>query len=139
MFWDGGLSGIDLQSDGLHLIADDMAVPPQSFQSGQIADLSSTVGTTADHTVTLTVNGTTYSSVWVRAQFAATATAFVVPHELVGTSKASPDLATDSATHTLRIQVREDGAQLDQIALSSATFASSAPGPFSENHTIVPK
>ena len=67
MFWDGSLSGIDLQDDGTHLIADDMAVPPQSFHLGQIADLSSTVGTTVDHTVTVTVDGTTYSSVWVRA------------------------------------------------------------------------
>jgi hypothetical protein len=41
MFWDGRLSGIDLQGDGTHLIAEDMGVLPQSFQAGQIDDLSS--------------------------------------------------------------------------------------------------
>jgi hypothetical protein len=45
----------------------------------------------------------------------------------------------DNATHTLRVQVREDGVQLDQIVLSPATFASSAPGPVSDDHTIVAK
>jgi regulation of enolase protein 1 (concanavalin A-like superfamily) len=86
MFWDGSLSGIDLQGDGTHLIAEDMGVPPQSFQAGQIADLSTTVGSSVNHTVTVTVNGTTYSSVWVRTQFSVAATPFVVPHAAAGTS-----------------------------------------------------
>lgn len=86
MFWDGSLSGIDLQGDGTHLIAEDMGVPPQSFQAGQIADLSTTVGSSVNHTVTVTVNGTTYSSVWVRAQFSVAASPFVVPHAAAGTS-----------------------------------------------------
>ena len=64
MFWDGSLSGIDLSGDGTHLIAEDMATPPQSFQAGQIADLSSTVVTSTNHPVSVTVGGTMYSSVW---------------------------------------------------------------------------
>jgi len=44
-----------------------------------------------------------------------------------------------SGTHTLRIQVREDGVQLDQIVLSPNTYLSSAPGPVGGDHTIVAK
>jgi regulation of enolase protein 1 (concanavalin A-like superfamily) len=44
-----------------------------------------------------------------------------------------------SGTHTLRIQVREDGVQFDQIVLSPSTYASSPPGPVSGDSTIVPK
>jgi hypothetical protein len=86
MFWDGSLSGIDLQGDATHLIAEDISVPPQSFQAGDIADLSRTVGTSLDHPVTVTVNGTTYSSVWGTAQFSVSATPFVVPYEPISSS-----------------------------------------------------
>jgi hypothetical protein len=44
-----------------------------------------------------------------------------------------------SGTHTLRIQVREDGVSVDQIVLSSSRYFSSAPGPVSNDNTIVPK
>ena len=44
-----------------------------------------------------------------------------------------------TGTHTLRIQVREDGVQLDQIVLSPTTYLSSPPGPPSNDATIVPK
>jgi hypothetical protein len=44
-----------------------------------------------------------------------------------------------SGTHTLRIQVREDGVQLDHIVLSPGTYASSPPGAVSGDSTIVPK
>jgi hypothetical protein len=40
---------------------------------------------------------------------------------------------------TIRIQVREDGADIDQIILSPSRYASSAPGPVSNDRTIVPK
>jgi hypothetical protein len=86
MFWDGSLSGIDLSGDGTHLIAEDMTTPPQSFQAGQIADLSSGVVTSTNHPVVVTINGTTYSSVWVKGQLSVTASPFAVPHEPVGTS-----------------------------------------------------
>jgi hypothetical protein len=44
-----------------------------------------------------------------------------------------------SGTHTLRIQVREDGVQLDQIVLSPVRFLTSSPGALSADTTIVPK
>jgi hypothetical protein len=44
-----------------------------------------------------------------------------------------------SGNHTLRIQVREDGVQLDQIVLSPTTYLSTPPGPASNDATIVPK
>jgi hypothetical protein len=68
-FWDGSLSGIELFGDGTHLIAEHMTTPPQSFQAGQIADLSSGVVTSASHPVDAAINGTTHSSVWVKGRF----------------------------------------------------------------------
>jgi len=41
--------------------------------------------------------------------------------------------------HTLRIQVREDGVQLDQIVLSPNRFRTAAPGAATNDGTIVPK
>jgi subtilisin family serine protease/regulation of enolase protein 1 (concanavalin A-like superfamily) len=46
---------------------------------------------------------------------------------------------TTATTHTLRIQVREDGVQWDQIVLSPARYFNAAPGPPSNDATIVPK
>lgn len=42
-------------------------------------------------------------------------------------------------SHTIRIQTREDGVQIDQIVLSPATFLSSAPGAVTNDSTIVAK
>jgi hypothetical protein len=39
--------------------------------------------------------------------------------------------------HTLRIQTREDGAEIDQIVLSPATYFDTSPGPVSNDLTIV--
>ena len=44
-----------------------------------------------------------------------------------------------SGSHTLRIQVREDGVQFDQIVLSPSQYLNSAPGGVSNDGTIVPK
>jgi hypothetical protein len=44
-----------------------------------------------------------------------------------------------SGSHTLRIQVREDGVQLDQIVLSPTTYLNAPPGPATLDPTIVPK
>lgn len=44
-----------------------------------------------------------------------------------------------SGAHTLRIQTREDGVQLDQVVLSPATYLALAPGQRSGDTTIVPK
>jgi hypothetical protein len=41
--------------------------------------------------------------------------------------------------HTLRIQAREDGVQVDQIVLSPSTYSGRAPGSPSNDVTIVPK
>jgi hypothetical protein len=45
----------------------------------------------------------------------------------------------NSGSHTLRIQVREDGIRWDQIVLSPSTYLSSPPGPVASDTTIVPK
>jgi hypothetical protein len=45
----------------------------------------------------------------------------------------------DSGTHTVRIQVREDGVMLDQIVLSPDTYLTTAPGSVTNDSTIVPK
>jgi hypothetical protein len=44
-----------------------------------------------------------------------------------------------AGTHTMRIQVREDGVQLDQIVLSPSQYLTAAPGTVSNDRTIVPK
>jgi hypothetical protein len=41
--------------------------------------------------------------------------------------------------HTIRIQVREDGVQLDQMVLSPTAYRASAPGTLKHDSTIVPK
>jgi hypothetical protein len=43
-----------------------------------------------------------------------------------------------SGMHTIRIQVREDGVQFDQIVLSPGTYLSTPPGSISGDSTIVP-
>ena len=42
-------------------------------------------------------------------------------------------------SHTIRIQTREDGVQIDQIVLSPAAFLVASPGQVSNDATIVPK
>jgi PKD domain len=54
------------------------------------------------------------------------------------TQTATVTFAT-SGTHLLRIQLREDGVQFDQIVLSPSTYLASPPGPPSNDTTIVPK
>jgi Gylcosyl hydrolase family 115 C-terminal domain len=45
----------------------------------------------------------------------------------------------NSGPHTMRIQIREDGVQLDQIVLSRGAYLQSAPGGPTNDATIVPK
>src|SRR5262249_47390761 len=54
-------------------------------------------------------------------------------------SQATTITFASTGTHTMRIQVREDGVQFDQIVLSPSQFFSSAPGPPGGDTTIVPK
>jgi len=44
-----------------------------------------------------------------------------------------------TGSHTLRIQVREDGLSIDQIVLSPQTYLNSAPGALKNDTTILPK
>jgi hypothetical protein len=44
-----------------------------------------------------------------------------------------------AGAHTLRIQLREDGVQLDQIVLSATTYLNVAPGSATNDSMIVPK
>ncbi len=44
-----------------------------------------------------------------------------------------------SGAHTMRIQIREDGVQLDQIVLSPNTYLGTPPGSVTNDSTIVPK
>jgi len=54
-------------------------------------------------------------------------------------SQATTVTFAGGGSHTLRIQVREDGVQLDQIVLSPTTYLNTPPGPASNDATIVPK
>ena len=45
----------------------------------------------------------------------------------------------DSGTHTIRVQVREDGFSIDQIVLSPDTFLNAAPGANKLDQTKLPK
>jgi len=44
-----------------------------------------------------------------------------------------------SGTHTIRLQTREDGLQIDEVVLSPATYLYAAPGQVTNDATIVPK
>jgi endonuclease/exonuclease/phosphatase family metal-dependent hydrolase len=46
---------------------------------------------------------------------------------------------TSSGTHTIRVQTREDGVEIDQIVLSPVKYLSAAPGPIVNDTTILPK
>ncbi len=54
-------------------------------------------------------------------------------------SQATAVTFSSTGTHTMRIQVREDGFELDQIVLSPDTYFTAAPGPPTNDSTIVPK
>jgi hypothetical protein len=45
----------------------------------------------------------------------------------------------NSGTHTMRVQVREDGLSLDQIVLSPVTYLNGSPGALRNDTTILPK
>lgn len=45
----------------------------------------------------------------------------------------------NSGTHTMRIQVREDGLSIDQIVLSSQTYLNASPGALKNDATILPE
>src|SRR5262245_20848423 len=79
--WDGSLSGFELLGDGTSLVAEHFDGSPTSgLRVGDVADLSTTiVSASSNHPFTERINGTTYSSVWVRAQLRLAAVPFTVP------------------------------------------------------------
>jgi hypothetical protein len=54
-------------------------------------------------------------------------------------SQASTLQFASSGTHTIRVQTREDGVQIDQIVLSPATYLTAAPGRATADATIAAK
>jgi hypothetical protein len=44
-----------------------------------------------------------------------------------------------SGSHTIRVQTREDGVEIDQIVLSPSTYLSNSPGPVRGDATILPE
>jgi hypothetical protein len=54
-------------------------------------------------------------------------------------SQATTVTFANSGAHTIRVQVREDGVQLDQIVLSPSQYLNAAPGSATNDGTIVPK
>ena len=54
-------------------------------------------------------------------------------------SQATTVTFATSGTHTMRIQVREDGVQIDQVVLSPTRYRSTAPGALKNDTTIVAK
>jgi hypothetical protein len=57
-----------------------------------------------------------------------------------GESSLGPPITfASSGTHTIRVQVREDGLSIDQIVLSARAFMNAAPGAFKNDGTIYPE
>ena len=54
-------------------------------------------------------------------------------------SQATTVSFASTGTHTIRVQIREDGVEVDQIVLSPATYMAKAPGTITNDGTIVPK
>jgi hypothetical protein len=51
----------------------------------------------------------------------------------------APIYFDDSGTQTIRVQVREDGASVDQIVLSASKYLSASPGELKDDSTILPE
>ena len=54
-------------------------------------------------------------------------------------SQATTLTFSTGGSHTMRVQVREDGVQFDQIVLSPKTYLDTPPGPVGNDATIVPR
>ena len=79
-YWDRSLAGFKLTGDGTSLIAEFFGgSPAPGLRIGDVADLSTTINASSNHPFTERVNGTTYPSVWVRAQLRIAAAPFTVP------------------------------------------------------------
>jgi hypothetical protein len=89
LFWDGSLSGFQLTGPGTQLIGEVMQSPPDGFSAGTRADLNDVISTTnqSNHPFTEQVNGTTYSSVWIKATLTFTTQQMAIPAAPDGTRK----------------------------------------------------
>jgi hypothetical protein len=57
-----------------------------------------------------------------------------------GAGRLGPEIRfATTGTHTIRIQVREDGFGIDQIVLSAAAWRTAAPGTLKNDATILPR
>jgi len=54
-------------------------------------------------------------------------------------TQASTIQFSTAGPHTIRVQIREDGVQIDQIVLSASSYLAGAPGPLRNDGTIVAK
>src|SRR5262245_41850269 len=78
--WDGSLAGFELLGDSSSLVAEYLGgSPTPGLRVGDVADLSTTIDTSSNHPFTERISGTTYQSVWVRAQLQLAALPFTVP------------------------------------------------------------
>jgi hypothetical protein len=86
LYWDGSLSGFQLSGSGTQLNGEVLQSPPAFLTAGTSADLSGKVRPTQfGHPFSETVNGKSYSSVWVKGDFTFTARPFDVPTAADGT------------------------------------------------------
>ncbi len=87
-YWDGSLSGFQLTGSGTQLTAEFNGGPAaQSFTPGTRADLNGSIGpvTSTSHPFQEEVNGTTYSSVWIKFQLTFTTQPMAIPSAPEGT------------------------------------------------------
>jgi hypothetical protein len=88
-WWDESLSGLELIGPGTHLIGEFYNGPVQyGFEPGTRGDLNGRVTLnpySSNHTFTEQVNGTTYSSVWIKADITFSTQPFLVPRAPEGT------------------------------------------------------
>lgn len=133
LYWDGSLSGFQLSGSGTQLNGEVLQSPPSVITAGTSADLSGTVRTTnSGHPFSETVNGTSYSSVWVKGDFTFTARPFGVPTAADGT------VSTFSTPFTMqgRFAGYADQAMTDlvfSVSLDAIGVVSSGPMRFSSS------
>ena len=120
-----------------------------------VANTSNALAAPADYVdVTFTADAGTPYTIWLRTQALANskfndslwvqfsdaqAGGSPIYHGAYWLSQPATVTFTSSGTHTIRLQVREDGVQFDQMVLSPATYLNTPPGPATSDSTIVPR
>jgi hypothetical protein len=87
VYWDQSLSGFQLSGPGTQLLGENRSGPLGFFTAGTRGKLDGTVPTdnSGHHPFTVQVNGTTYGSVWIKAQFTFTTQPMAIPTAPDGT------------------------------------------------------